>query len=314
MQRRPGRFRRLVTLARILRKAGGDELVPLRIEAGHELRGQFGKARRFLAGQQVISDHADRVDVGAMIGRLHVARLGRHEIDRTHKRPGGRDTVALERRRGAARAPVFLFGHGPREAEVRDLRVAAFLVQHIGRLQVAVNDAGLVRVGQAQQDLPHHALHVRDRRAAAGLAIFFEPFLEGATIDIFQHEVELALTLPEVGHVDDVVMLEPGQHRGLTLEPFHKGFFLRQRRRQGLEREVLFQGGVLHEVDHAHAALAEHALHLVLPDHVPGLEQIIRRNAAARNKYGLFGRAVHGKSPQSTGRPPRRQNETKMPG
>ena len=81
-----------------------------------------------------------RVDVGALVDLLAEDLLGRHVFWRADHVAGLRELrVALLLRRG--------------DAEVHDLDQALLVDQHVGGLQVAVDDAGLVRDRHARRDV-----------------------------------------------------------------------------------------------------------------------------------------------------------------
>ncbi len=134
------------------------------MEQFHRVRG----GKRQHAGQHFIERHAQRVKVAAGIDRaVHAAGLlGRHVGERASDFLGRRESLALARLVG-----------GNAEARQMD-RAGAHLDQHVGRLDVLVNDAARVqsrqrgrqRAGDAQEQGDLHGLPKKAvERLAAGV-------------------------------------------------------------------------------------------------------------------------------------------------
>ena len=107
---------------------------------------------RHAAGQQLVEDDADRVQVRAGVDRLALRLLGREVLRRAH------DRARLGHVRGA----------GAGDAEVGDLDAALVVDEHVLRLEVAVHDTALVREARGAQDLQDDV--DRPPRAAPGRA------------------------------------------------------------------------------------------------------------------------------------------------
>ena len=98
------------------------------------------------AGQQLVQDHAQRVHVAA---RVELERIGEHLLGaHVGERADELPDVGLQRRLRVAVGDA-------RHAEVEDLRLPGFVDQDVARLQVAVDDAALVRVVDRVADLRH---------------------------------------------------------------------------------------------------------------------------------------------------------------
>ena len=130
----------------------------------HRLGGRVA-AERALARQHLVEDRAEREDVGARVGGLAAHLLGRHVAERAQH-----DARAPCRRSAAG-------GSSPaspprvrqlRQPEVEDLDAAVLRHEHVLRLQVAVDDALLVRRGQAVGDLHGEVDGLAGREPAAG--------------------------------------------------------------------------------------------------------------------------------------------------
>ena len=99
--------------------------------------------------QHLAEDDAPRVDVGAAIDGLAEQLLGCHVGGRAEHRSGTRQSRGFR--------PFDL-----RDAEIDDLHAAVRLDQHVLRLQVAMDHAGIVRRRQRAGDLE------RDRSGPLG--------------------------------------------------------------------------------------------------------------------------------------------------
>jgi hypothetical protein len=114
------------------------------------------------AGERLVGDHAQGVEVRPVVGRRVGRRLLRgHVRGRAHGQSERRRRAGGHRlRRGAA-----LGGRGERlgDPEVGHHRVPA-REQHVLGLEVAVHHALAVRVGEGVGQLAHEPHHIRDRQ------------------------------------------------------------------------------------------------------------------------------------------------------
>ena len=111
-------------------------------------RGGVAADERAFAGRQLVQQHAEREQVGAVIDGRALQLLRRH----VRHRP---DDGAFGRQRGGARADVGLAvgaeqaaGRQLRQPEVEHLHAPFRRDHHVGGFQVAVDDALLVRGGE----------------------------------------------------------------------------------------------------------------------------------------------------------------------
>jgi hypothetical protein len=147
------------------------------------------------------------------------------------------------------------------DAEVGDQRAAgAGLQQDVVRLDVAVDDAAAVRVGERPGDLAQHARGVGRRKGTARA----EPLAERLAGDVAHDEEDEAARRADAMDGDDVRVREPGGGARLAHEAVARGGGAGEGRREHLEGDVAVELHVAREVDDAHPAAAELALEGVL--------------------------------------------------
>ncbi len=174
--------------------------------------------------------------------------LGRHVRDRPHHHAG----VGLRLDDGEAAGVAAERIHQLRQTEVDDFRVAVLGEHHVGRLEIAVDDALVVRAREPFGDLGgDFEGAVRRQRAARGQVAQLL-----AAHQLHRDEVDA------VGFVDrvddrDVRMFERGGSARLLNEPLAPVGVGHQLRRQHLERHLAVQAQVERAIDDAHAAAAD---------------------------------------------------------
>ncbi len=177
---------------------GGDRLD--RLDLLERLQQRGGLERR-PAGQQLVQDRAQRIHVRGRSDVPGVAPglLGRHVAGRAQHRIGLRQPRLDVQRLG--------------QPEVGDLGRAVDLHQDIAGLQVAMDDAQLVRLADAAGQ---HADHRRGPVRRPGGAV--EPGLQAAPFDVLHLVVHAAVAIADVIDLRDVGVMEPGDGLGLRLE------------------------------------------------------------------------------------------------
>src|SRR5262249_353618 len=153
---------------------------------------------------------AERPDVGALVDWLAARLLGTHVRRRAEQRAVGRWPDHRRRVRECVRTRAVAV---LREAEVKDLHHVSWRDDDVGRLEIAVDEAALVRgvegVGNLTGD--RDGLTRRQRSPADAIG-------ERLAVDQFQHERGDAGALLETVDRRDVRMIERREHARLALE------------------------------------------------------------------------------------------------
>ena len=167
----------------------------------HMLVGDLDRAFaevRLAAGEHLEQQHAERVDVGASVGDALGHQLRRQVGDGAHQH------AARRRRRGrrADRAS---------QAEVGHLDLAAWVDQDVLRLDVAVDDARLVRRGDRLEDL----LQQGEGSARRQRRLVADQVAQGMTSgDVLHREEQRAVVVALVVDGHDVRVCQAGPPPG----------------------------------------------------------------------------------------------------
>ena len=234
------------------RGGGGEEWFGATGEHGVEELGgaQVGEGRG--AGEEVVEDGTEGVDVAAGVDGLAAGLLGRHVADRSEQGAGGGDVGD-----GVGGAGIGIgicpLGQVLGEAPVDDDGLAELADEDVGGLEVAVDDAVAVGVsdGVCGGD------HLREQGEAGGEALAGgDALLERAALDeLHAQEGAAELVAAEVVEGDDAGVLQAGGDRGLAGEALDGG---------GVEAQELLDGdraaelAVLGAADGTEAAAREH--------------------------------------------------------
>jgi hypothetical protein len=134
--------------------------------------------------------------------------------------------------------------------EVRELDVDAAIAtrEHVFGLQVAMDDAVAVRVGERRGELTRDVERLGERRRRQVAQV-------GAVEELHHHERAVGGVARIVGR-DDPGMIEPRRRPGLAQEA-GAALVVEHLAADQLDRHVALEGQVVGAVDHAHAALAE---------------------------------------------------------
>jgi hypothetical protein len=199
-----------------------------------------------VAGEELVHHGADREDVGALVDPLAPDLLGRHVVRRAHDRP----------RLG------HLGGAEPGQAEVHDLHRARGQQVDVRGLEVAVDDALGVGVGEAVADLLDHRELVLEPREGPAR----DDVLEVRALEQLHHEIDEPLLFVELEDGDDVAVVELRGGPRFPVEPLAERLVGAERRRDRLDGDVPVQDGVVGLVDLAHRPLTDLVDDLVLSE------------------------------------------------
>jgi hypothetical protein len=196
-------------LARRLREQPEDE----RIEPGRDGRVQPRRCHRsrvdvlrddrdgvvpherWPAGQHLVQHGAEGVEVGPRVSETPERLLGRHVRDRADHRPLAGESRTIE-------------CHS--QAEVGDLHLSVLAEEHVPRLEIAVDDAALVRVLEPPADLVSEADRLHRRKSVPGGAR--EEIVHRPARDVLHDDVDLVLVFADVVDRDHLRMIAEAGH------------------------------------------------------------------------------------------------------
>ena len=194
--------------------------------------------------RQALVQHAgERVTVGAGVDVLTADLLRGDVVERPHYLPGlGR--VAAE-----------LLG----DPEVRQVRVAVLVDEHVGGLDVAMHEPAPVRGVERARDLGEDVERALGRQPALPA----QQRSHVAAVDEAHREVQLPVVLAGLIDRDDVRMVQGGGKARLLEEAAPEQLVPGQLGRDQLQRHRALEREVGRPVDNAHAAATDHRLDLV---------------------------------------------------
>ena len=219
--------------------------------------GAGGAGEGFLAGQELVQDHAAGEQVTAAIHRLSQKLLGRHVGRRAHH---------------CARLREFGFFH-PCNAEISNLDLAVVEHNQIGRLDVAVDHTVCMGVAEGSENLAHDALDISQGKTLIALEIltqlaalnkfhrdvghlfgWWRSTRHQGRVFVFHHHFAVVV------HRHHTRMVQPSGGLGFTLEARQhiSGFGrIEPLLQDGLDRHCAFDLLIEPFIHHAHRAFAE---------------------------------------------------------
>ena len=226
--------------------------------AQHHRHRRLGVVEGRRAGEQLVGDAADRVEVRP---RTDVARhrlLGRHVGGRPDRRAGGghvRARARLLRRLG--------------DPEVGDLDAAVVGHHQVLGLEVAVDDRALLGRAEPGEDAVEHAADLRRRHRA-------DVRPQRPALHPLHRDVRGALVLEVVEHGDDVGVRQRAGEPRLAHEAAGDRRLGGVERRHLLERDVAVEVELAREEDDPHPAAPDLAQDAVATD---GADEFLRHCA-----------------------------------
>jgi hypothetical protein len=185
-------------------------------DAVHE-RGDGVAGEGALAEQGLVEGDAQGELVGARVGPLAAELFGGHEGGGADERAGDGEGGVEGAQVVAGVAGALEVGEqlgvavGAGEAEVEDADAAVLADHAVLRLEVAVDQAGLVGGGEAGAGLPED---LEDLAPGSGLSL--EPCPEGQAVDELHGDVDLVVVGADLVDADDVGVGEAGHGLGLA--------------------------------------------------------------------------------------------------
>ena len=203
---------------------------------------RFGPAaKRRLAGEQVVEQHAGREDVDAVVDLPAQVHLRRDVAGCAHDHVGFR---------AVGRADA-------RNAEIGELDAAIAHHEDVGRLDVAVPHRVLVRELQRIEQLRHHA----DRVVLVEMRLARHVLAQTVAFDVFHRDVGMVGVFAVLVDRDDARVAQRAGRLRLAAESAGQrlGFLLvvDQFLADGLDRDRSLDDGVVAAIDDAHRPFAE---------------------------------------------------------
>ncbi len=216
----------------------------------HERLGARLPLEGALARGHLVEDRAERELVRAEVHRLPARLLGRHVAGRAHDRSrfgrrgdrGRKDGGVLGRRLGQLG-----------QAEVEDLDVAVLRDHQVLGLQVPMDDAGAMRLGQSLGDLDGKIEEPARRQRLSRS----EQLAERLSLDELHGDVQSAVGLADVVDGEDVGVVQRGGGARLLFEALSSPVVPGHRRGEHLDRDLAAELGVLRPVHLTHPARAQ---------------------------------------------------------
>ncbi len=220
---------------------------------------EFVPAReRQLTRRDLEQHHAERPDVASGVHAVTEERLRRDVRERA--RDGGGALRAVDRLRDGFGGVRF---EPAREAEIEHLDAVLRTDDDVGGLEIAMDDAPLVRMRQRARDLRAVPKYGFD-----GQAVERQHLGERTAVHVLHRDEHAAAGIADLVDGADVRMIEVRGRAGLVEEPaaiLGCGRSGRSAANQ-LDRHGAVQALVAGAIDHTHAALAEAGLDAVLPE------------------------------------------------
>ena len=139
------------------------------------------------------------------------------------------------------------------DAEVGDDGVAVLVDQDVRGLDVAMDHAGAVGVGQSRRDLPQDRAHDGQREPAGPL----DHLIERAAAHVPHHEVVQPLAVAHRVDRHDVRVVQPGDGDRLLAEALGHPVAQQHRGRHHLDRDLTVEREIVGQEDRCHSASSE---------------------------------------------------------
>jgi hypothetical protein len=191
--------------------------------------------------------------------------------------------VGRRPQRDAALRETGLVGVRPGEAQVGDLDLPGHGDEQVRRLDVAMDDAPIVELGEGERRVVEdlRGLRLRQRRAGAVDAV-----ARRLAADELHHQVVDPEVAEDVVDPDEVRVVDPGRDARLLLEALDHPLAGQDVRPQALHGDVDAEVQVAGQVDRPHASLAE------LPVEHAGRQHLVPEDQRSAGEDGVFPQVV----------------------
>jgi hypothetical protein len=233
---------------------------------------------RTLPREHLVEHAPERPDVAPLVGRLPLRLFRCHvcggaENDARLRHRGRRDRRGLRDVRGNAGGLQCL-----RQPKIEYLHHAIVTDLDIRRLQIAMDDALLVRRCDRLRDLPRDGQCVVERDCAAR-----DTLCEVLTLDELQNNGHDAVRLFKTVDAADVGVVQRGEDFRLSLKTSEPVSVCGQSRREDLDGDLTFQLGVGRPIHLAHTAFTDLSSDLVDAEAGTGCERQKHRDYTGRS-------------------------------
>ncbi len=254
-----------------------ERLGRLGADQDQELAEQIGVPVRRVPAERLVEHHAEGPDVGALIEITVPARLLRRHVERRAEHaPRAREP----RRLGGVHRRIG-FDLGDAEVEQLDdaLAVAGLREEEVRRLDVAVDDALVVRALQADAGLRRDAEREVGRERAEAL----DQLMEILALEVLHHQEGQAplLVAPRAVDADDVRRVDRRRRLGLAREAAHQRLARRGLRGDDLDGDARAALRVDRFINRAHPAGPKEAHDLITSTD----DRVFREPSHARREY-----------------------------
>ena len=213
-------------------------------------RQRVGALERRPSGQHLVSDHAERPEIGSRVRRFAFRLLGRHVRGRA-------DSAAGVRVNCVEVSPISIFAMPKSSTFTWSARGE----HQIRRLEVAMDDAGGVRGGQCIGDLGQDTRGVSDRQRTAR-----QSSRERLSVVVRHGDERLAAGLAHLVDSRDVRVIERARGPRLAQEAGGGFGIAAGGGRQELQRDLASQVEIFGEIDRPHPACSDVAQDSVVRD------------------------------------------------
>ena len=261
---------------RLLFQSAEDDGVKAHVDMdpAHALGRRSKFPERQFAGEHFVKDHAEGIDIGAVIDLERMLDLlGRHVVWRAHD-----VSFHGEAKRIATQAEDL------GEAEVGDFHAPFAVDEDILRLDVAVHDAFVVGVLQRVAEL-RNDLQRPSGRKLPGLLELPQIY----AIDVFHDEVVHSAGFAELVHRNDGGVTEAREGAGFAIEAIGKAPAIGGLWREDFQGDEALEGRLARFVHGAHASLAEERNDFELREKPRDFLQRRRREGGTRMADGFNG-------------------------